>query len=191
MLTFSLTDWRAGVSGDSQLDQYSQSSYLLTQTDGAMISLEFYGNSVQIFGSKRSYHGLYMVQLDKNPFQIFNGISDTELFQQSLFSAYITLGDHEIRISNQNNTFTDVNYIEFQTSVGAVDETLIVNTFQDGHSSFNYSPPTSWRTPQNEALDSEFKLVDIVNPTSINLTNRSATTDPLASANFTFTGKRP
>ncbi|KAH9484937.1 hypothetical protein JR316_0001841 [Psilocybe cubensis] len=145
MLAFSPTDWRAGVSGDSQLDH--QSSYLLTQTDGATISLDFYGSSVHIYGSKRSYHGPYKVQLDKNPYQTFNGLSYTELFQQSLFSANMTLGDHEIRISNQNITFTDVDYIEFQTSVGNVNETLIVNTFQDGHSSFRYAPPTSWRIP--------------------------------------------
>uniref|UniRef100_A0A8H7Y2I2 Transmembrane protein n=1 Tax=Psilocybe cubensis TaxID=181762 RepID=A0A8H7Y2I2_PSICU len=171
MLAFSPTDWRAGVSGDSQLDH--QSSYLLTQTDGATISLDFYGSSVHIYGSKRSYHGPYKVQLDKNPYQTFNGLSYTELFQQSLFSANMTLGDHEIRISNQNITFTDVDYIEFQTSVGNVNETLIVNTFQDGHSSFRYAPPTSWRIPDKAG-------------TFIGGTGH-ATTDPLASANFTFT----
>lgn len=93
--------------------RYSQSSYLLTQTDGATISLDFYGSSVQIFGSKRSYHGSYKVQLDKNPYLTFNGLSYTELFQQSLFSVNMTLGDHEIRISNQNITFTDVDYVRF------------------------------------------------------------------------------
>ncbi|PPQ90563.1 LOW QUALITY PROTEIN: hypothetical protein CVT25_015877 [Psilocybe cyanescens] len=178
MLAFSPTDWRAGVSGDSQLDH--QSSYLLTQTDGATISLDFYGSSVQIFGSKRSYHGEYKVQLDKNPYQSFSGLSYTELFQQSLFSANFTLGDHEVRISNQNITFTDVDYITFQTSAGKENETLIVNTFEDGHPSFKYAPSSSWKTPD--------KAGTFIGSTGHYraLTHPSATTDPLASANFTF-----
>lgn len=39
----------------------------------------------------------------------------------------------------------------FQSSVGKDDESIIVNTFQDSHPAFSYSPSSSWGTPSNVA----------------------------------------
>jgi hypothetical protein len=47
-------------------------------------------------------------------------------------------------IAAENNQHVQVSW---QTSVGNDDETLIVNTYQDSHPAFSYSPASSWGTP--------------------------------------------
>ncbi|KAF8971163.1 hypothetical protein BDZ97DRAFT_1651486 [Flammula alnicola] len=178
MLVYS-ENWRAGTSEtDSSLDQYTQSSFILTQTVGATLSFKFYGTSIQIAGAKRSNHGNYQIQLDGGSVSTFNGESDTAVFNQTLYSSSVTLGSHQLTVTNAGgsstaNSFLDLDYVAFQTSVGKDDENLIVNTFQDTHPSFIYTPSSSW---------------DVIPDTvgAFSGSSGHATRDPSAAAKFTF-----
>jgi hypothetical protein len=147
MLVYS-ANWRAGTSeSDGSADQYTQSSFTLTQTAGDSMSFRFYGTSIGVFGAKRSNHGNYEVQIDGTSYPTFNGQSPAAEFNQSLFSSNMDLGLHNLTIINEGSTFIDVDYVTFGTNIGNDDEDLIVNTFQDTHPSFTYTPPSAWTTP--------------------------------------------
>jgi len=140
-------NWQAGTSSDGDADEYTLSSFTVTQTQGATMTFNFYGSSVSMFGARRSNHGPYQVQVDNNPSSPFNGQSSTSEFNQVMFTSGVPLGLHNMTVTNTGNTFFDIDYITFQTSVGKDDEDLIVNTYQDNHPSFTYSPSSSWKAP--------------------------------------------
>jgi len=51
---------------------------------------------------------------------------------------------HVVTLTNQGNTFVDIDFITFQSSVGADNEQLVVNTVQDSDPAFVYTPANSW-----------------------------------------------
>jgi len=139
------------------------------------MSFSFYGSAVSILGSKRPNHGNYHVELDDQVFPQVNGAS-TDIFNQTLFTAQgLSLGFHNISITNDDNgRFLDVDYVSFDTVVGQPSESLIVNTYKDNHPSFAYQPSTSWGPPP---------LVGYFMGST-----GHATTDASAMATFTFQG---
>ncbi|EDR11964.1 uncharacterized protein LACBIDRAFT_313970 [Laccaria bicolor S238N-H82] len=141
------TNWSSGTSADSSADKYSQSSFTLTQSANTTMSFTFFGTSVGIYGAKRGNHGPYQVQVDNQQFPAGNGVASPDAFNQTLFSTSLQKGVHTVTLTNGANTYLDVDYISWQTSVGNDDEALIVNTYKDSHPSFSYSPASSWGTP--------------------------------------------
>ncbi|KDR74996.1 hypothetical protein GALMADRAFT_211337 [Galerina marginata CBS 339.88] len=141
--------WRAGHSSDDKsAELYTQSSFTVTQVKGDSMSFNFYGTSVGVFGARRGNHGGYIVQFDGNPFQQFDGQSTSDEFNQALFTSTVDLGTHKFTISNNDDSrFLDIDYIVFLTDIGQDNETLIVNSYQDIHPAFTYTPPSSWTTP--------------------------------------------
>jgi len=141
-------DWTAGTSSDPLTDLYSDSSFTLTQTDGGTASFEFNGTSFTIFGSKRGNHGVYQVTIDGNSFAPESGASpDPGQFQVPLFSSPpLVQGLHTVTLTNQGNTFVDIDFITWENSIGTADEQLVVNTVQDTDPAFTYTPPNSWGT---------------------------------------------
>lgn len=140
-ITYS-TDWRPGTSdSDSLADLYSDSSFTLTQTDGATASFSFNGSAVTIFGSKRGNHGFYQVTIDGNTFPPASGqAADPGQFQVPLFSSpVLDQGLHSVTFTNQGSTFVDIDFITFENTVGETTEPLIVRTVQDDDPSFVYS----------------------------------------------------
>ncbi|KAK0195177.1 hypothetical protein F5146DRAFT_274773 [Armillaria mellea] len=76
------------------------------------------------------------------------GRNDTGIYQALLFSS-ITLeqGFHELVLTNKgadDHLFLDIDFIAWQTNIGSVNESLVVNTVQDRDPSFIYSPPSAW-----------------------------------------------
>ncbi|KAF8972312.1 hypothetical protein BDZ97DRAFT_1913525 [Flammula alnicola] len=119
--------WRAGTSLDDQsADQYTQSSFTLTQAAGSTMTFKFNGTSVGVFVPPNSSQAL---------------------FNQTLFSAVVQPGLHTLTVTNKAATFLDIDYVAFETSVGNYNESLISNTFQDDHPLFVYTPSASWTTP--------------------------------------------
>ncbi|KAF9568213.1 hypothetical protein CPC08DRAFT_679812 [Agrocybe pediades] len=141
------SNWQAGSSGDNLLDQYSQKSFMVTQKQGEAMSFDYYGTSVVVYGAKRFNHGTYSAQLDGGPVSSSTGLSKDALFNQVMYQGNASLGMHSLTITNGENQFFDVDYITFQTNVGKDDEELIVQTFQDNHPSFTYTPSSSWKNP--------------------------------------------
>ncbi|KAF9568214.1 hypothetical protein CPC08DRAFT_802714 [Agrocybe pediades] len=147
ILLYSANDWRAGSSADDKsAEKYTLSSFTLTQTSGASLRLPFFGNSIQVYGAKRSNHGIYFAQLDGNVSPTMNGSSSSDLFQQLLYSSDVPIGLHTLTVINQENQFFDVDYVTFKTIVGTDNEDLIVNAYQDSHPAFTYTPSTAWST---------------------------------------------
>ncbi|PPQ90545.1 hypothetical protein CVT25_015859 [Psilocybe cyanescens] len=143
-------NWGAGKSEtDTKADQYTQSSFTLTQTNGASMSFSFYGSSVAVYGARRGNHGSYNAKVDSSAALPFSGQSNTDQFNQTMFTANVNLGLHNLSITNGDNTFFDVDYVTFESSVGKDDEDLIVNTYQDTHPAFSYTPSSAWNTPSN------------------------------------------
>lgn len=168
-------NWRAGTSADdSSADKYTQSSFTVTQAANATMSFTFFGTYVGIYGAKRGNHGPYQVQVDNQQYPIGNGVATPDAFNQTLFSTNLQNGLHTVTLTNNANTYLDVDYVSWQTSVGNDAETLIVNTYQDSHPAFSYSPTSSWGTP------------DFVS--SFSGSTGHATTTPGAFAEFTFAG---
>ncbi|PPQ65434.1 hypothetical protein CVT26_000086 [Gymnopilus dilepis] len=150
LLLFS-ANWLAGVSeNDGSLDQYTQSSFTATQAQDSSVSFNFYGSFIGVYGAKRNNHGNYEVTLDGNVSPTLNGNSSPAEFNQTLFSQGLSLGFHNMTVTNKANSFLDIDYIAFETSVGRDDEPLIINSYQDSHPAFTYAPSSAWNTsPSN------------------------------------------
>ncbi|KAF9568212.1 hypothetical protein CPC08DRAFT_655086, partial [Agrocybe pediades] len=169
------SNWRAGHTlDDNMTDQYSEKSFTVCQAQEDSLQFQYYGTAVTVFGSHRVNHGTYTGQLDGGP--VFTGNSSgPNAFMQPLYSANATLGMHKVMFTNQQNNFLDVDYITFQTSVGQDGEDLIVNTFQDDHPAFVYTPISSWSNSSDTF-------------SWFSGGTGHMTTDPSASVKFTFEG---
>ncbi|KAF9268650.1 hypothetical protein L218DRAFT_852939 [Marasmius fiardii PR-910] len=149
------TDWLQGAGDtDNQISKYSASSFFATSTTGGSVTFSFTGTGIEVFGSKRLNHGNYQVQLDGSSFPTQSGTAaDPGTFQTSLFSrTNLNDGPHTIMITNQgtNKQFLDIDFITLRSSVGGIDEHLIMTTVQDDDPAFIYSPISSWSTtPDN------------------------------------------
>ncbi|KAH9475073.1 hypothetical protein JR316_0012178 [Psilocybe cubensis] len=141
--------WVSGSSADSSEDQYSEASFTVSIAKGSTMSISFYGTFFAIIGAKRSNHGPYHATVDGVLSDTFTGKSNTSEFNQTLYSSDTSLGSHNVVLFNDDNTFIDVDYVTFQSSIGEDDDPLIVNTFQDTHPAFDYSPSSSWGIPNN------------------------------------------
>ncbi|KAF9568198.1 hypothetical protein CPC08DRAFT_625728 [Agrocybe pediades] len=166
-------NWRAGTSDDPSLDEYSEKTFMLTQKQGESLDFTYYGTAVAIFGAFRYNHGKYQAQL--NGGQVFSGtgLAHPAAFGQVLYATNATLGLHSLTVVNVEDASLDVDYVTFQTSVGQDGEQLIVNTFEDNHPSFVYSPASAWST----------------SPAQVNWFSGSSghsTTQPSAMVQFTF-----
>nr|GAT57672.1 predicted protein [Mycena chlorophos] len=154
----------------SSADLYSDSSFMLTQTNGGTASFTFNGTAFTIFGSKRSNHGaaafpnprsssqnthdpvgLYQVTVDGTTFPADDGeAADPGIFQTPTFSSpLLTQGLHTVTFTNQGSTFVDIDFIEIMSSVGDAEEDLLVSTVQDtdvSSAGFSFEPQSQWGT---------------------------------------------
>ncbi|KAF8962461.1 hypothetical protein BDZ97DRAFT_1920528 [Flammula alnicola] len=147
-------DWTAGTSRqDPFADQYSQSSFMMTQVDRADISFTFYGTGVQLYGAKRPNHGLYQISIDSVVYPQVNGSdpNDPGTFQTALFSTVaLSNGYHTVRMMNLGTALLDIDFITWQTPVGLANESLMAMTIQDSDPSFTYIPASAWSaSPSN------------------------------------------
>jgi len=142
------SDWRAGTSeSDGSADQYSASSFTLTQTQGGVASFTFNGTGVNIFGSKRANHGFYQIAMDGAGLSPVSGQATPDQFQVSLFNtSALPMGQHTVTLTNQGSSFVDIDFITWETAIGQDNEQLIVNTSQDTDPAFVYQPASAWGT---------------------------------------------
>ncbi|KAJ3535940.1 hypothetical protein NMY22_g6258 [Coprinellus aureogranulatus] len=143
--------WRAGSSADDKnAEKYSDSSFMVTQAQGASFSFMYYGTEVSIFGSKRIGHGAYQVSLDGVMSAMQSGDATPDVFNSTLYTGSASKGLHNVTLINRENRFLDVDMVSWTASVGEDNEPLIVNTWQDTHPNFKYSPSDAWTlTPPN------------------------------------------
>ncbi|KAK0213067.1 hypothetical protein DFS33DRAFT_94148 [Desarmillaria ectypa] len=140
------SNWIAGTSDVRYLDSYSDNSMVVTNVTGASATFCFNGTGVSIYGAKRNNRGSYQVTLDGTSFPAETGRNDSGIFQTLLFSL-ITLeqGFHGLISTNQGiEEYLDIDFITWQTSIGSLNESLMVNTVQDTDPSFTYSPSSAW-----------------------------------------------
>ncbi|PBK95629.1 hypothetical protein ARMGADRAFT_1045495 [Armillaria gallica] len=127
---------------------YSDNSMMVTNFTGASATFCFNGTGVNVYGAKRGNHGSYQVTLDGTTFPAETGRNDTGIFQTLLFSSITLKQDfHELILTNQgvdNHLYLDIDFITWQTSIGNINENLVVDTVQDTDPSFTYSPSSAW-----------------------------------------------
>ncbi|TFK17074.1 hypothetical protein FA15DRAFT_605781 [Coprinopsis marcescibilis] len=139
--------WRAGTSRDDDFaDQYSESSFTLTERTGSTFSFTFYGTGVGIYGARRGNHGFYQVTVDGSTVLSQSGRADPFEFNATLYSATLTKGFHRVQLRNTDNSFRDIDYVSWEASVGQDNEPLIVNVIQDSHPAWTYTPELAWTT---------------------------------------------
>ncbi|KAF5328847.1 hypothetical protein D9619_011703 [Psilocybe cf. subviscida] len=147
-------DWTAGTSkADSSIDEYSQSSYMVTNVVNANVSFSFYGTGVQIYGAKRQQHGSFQITIDGLVYTPQNGASVNPVFQTALFSTVaLNEGYHTVTMANLGAGL-DIDFLTWQTPVGKTDEGLLTWTDQDTVSSFAYNPASAWGfSPTNAGM---------------------------------------
>lgn len=72
----------------------------------------FNGTSISVYGAKRANHGQYNVTVDKSTPTTASGASDTETFQQLLYSSGDLRPDfHNLTLLNVDGKFLDVDYV--------------------------------------------------------------------------------
>lgn len=139
-------DWAAGSSHDVAAELYSESSFSVTTSRGASLSFPFYGTEFSIIGAKRQNHGLYQVILDGVSSPPISGSVAIEQFRAILYTAKREKGLHNVTLENLEDKFLDVDMVSWVASVGDENEQLVVNTWQDTHPAFVYSPQDAWST---------------------------------------------
>lgn len=111
------------TNGSLSLCRYSQSSFTLTQKASASLSFSFNGTGVQIYGAKRSNHGIYQISIDATTYPQVNGsVSDQPgQFQTSLFSTVALInGLHNVTMTNLGSTFLDVDFVSRLFAFGSL-----------------------------------------------------------------------
>ncbi|KAF9532036.1 hypothetical protein CPB83DRAFT_54901 [Crepidotus variabilis] len=136
--------WRRGTSRDDKLDSYSQSSFMASTKASDSLTFQYQGTSVTVVGAKRDNHGRYHVTVDSAPSYSASGISQDNSFNQTLFTAQLEYGVHNLVLTNDEDKYLDIDYIAFDTTIGDPEEPLIINSYQDIHPAFTYSPSSSW-----------------------------------------------
>ncbi|KAF8160609.1 hypothetical protein B0H34DRAFT_795501 [Crassisporium funariophilum] len=169
------SDWLTGSSAtDNETDTYTAGSYRLTKTQGGTMSFSFNGTGIGIYGAKRPGYGLYQVQVDGKTLPTFDASSQVALFNQTLFNATLDNGYHTVILTNAGNTTLDVDYVAFESVLGQEAEQILVDTFQDNHPNFVYSPASSWNAPSR--------------PGTYSGSTGHVTTDPNATLTYSFEG---
>ncbi|KAF9071661.1 hypothetical protein BDP27DRAFT_1218709 [Rhodocollybia butyracea] len=171
------SDWAQGSSqSDVLTSSYSASSFFASNVTGGTASFTFNGTGVQLFGSKRQNHGPYQVTLDGQTFPVSSGQSNDPIFQTLLFSnTGLPQGEHTVMLQNQGTSaqFVDLDFITWYGNIGQSNEQLSVDTVEDNHASFVYSPDGAWTD----------------NPSNLGFFHGStghSTTTPGASFTYTF-----
>lgn len=54
---------------------FSGGGTAFTHEDNASVSMSFHGSAIYMFGDKKNDHGLYSVELDNRPLEVYSGIS--------------------------------------------------------------------------------------------------------------------
>lgn len=130
--------WRAGHSSDDSLanlyglhpcstddpglwtycllvpsNRYSQSSFTVTNIQNAYASFTFNGTKVEIYGAKRSNHGLYQIKLDNTVYPPNSGsVPDPGIFQEPLFSVGdLAQGLHTVTLTNREGRYLDIDFV--------------------------------------------------------------------------------
>jgi len=150
LITFG-SGWTIGTSQtDKFASSYSGSSYMATHTIGASASFVFNGTGVQIFGAKRVDHGPYAVKVDDTLYPTGNGTAP-DLYQENLFTVNgLDRGPHTVTITNQGDSWVDVDFITWSTDLGNAADKLFVTIVKDTDPSFSFSSALAWITnPKN------------------------------------------
>lgn len=75
------------------------------------MTFHFYGSFVGVYGAKRINHGNYQVAIDGNTSPPLNGEADPPEFNQTLYSQGLALGLHNMTVTNEANSFLDIDYV--------------------------------------------------------------------------------
>lgn len=103
----------ASWSDPAAICRYSDGTFTLTQVNGANASFAFFGTGVQIYGAKRSNHGLYQVIIDSLVYPAVSGAEPVSpVFQTALFSTIaLHPGYHTVTIANEQALFLDIDFV--------------------------------------------------------------------------------
>lgn len=84
-----------------------------TQVNKANVSFTFYGNGVQIFGSKRPNHGTYFIDIDSKQYPPVSGNATFPgTYQTSLFATVaLNTGYHTVTMINNEAALLDIDFV--------------------------------------------------------------------------------
>ncbi|KAF8598670.1 hypothetical protein BDV93DRAFT_478274 [Ceratobasidium sp. AG-I] len=158
-------------SGDPYTNRYLGESFHATQSDGSQASFTFNGTAVYIFGAKRGNHGHYLVTVDNNQAQRFDGYAPTQsdgtdgVYQVPLFAQTgLSDGMHTVVLTNDIGTdttrpYVDIDFITWTSNDVAGTSNI---TLDDG--AFTYTTPgAAWTTSSSYMVDYYNKTEHITN----------------------------
>ncbi|KIJ40957.1 hypothetical protein M422DRAFT_780601 [Sphaerobolus stellatus SS14] len=147
-----LISYSSNWSEGSNLDQIIPTDYCgtfwFTDVSNAAASFTFTGTGISIFGSQRTNHGNYSVQLDDGPVLLFEGYHNPDIFRQSLWStSNLQFKEHTVKITNvpiNTRNMLDIDYITVERMVGPDDGDVYEHKLDDTSGSIQYTPSGSW-----------------------------------------------
>ncbi|KAJ7593854.1 hypothetical protein C8J56DRAFT_925327 [Mycena floridula] len=180
--------FQGNASTDSPPSPYWGNTKTWTQTPAASATFVFNGTGVTVVGAKRSNHGRYMVQIDHEDPETFDGFMDPDQIQTQLFNTTdkdLSYGHHQVVVTHAGDegTYLDIDCIHWflessdtnKQSHGS-DAPRVQQISQDTESAFTYGPKGSWNMqPQNLA--------------QFNDATGHSTSQTGAIVNYTFTGQ--
>ncbi|QRV82730.1 transmembrane protein [Ceratobasidium sp. AG-Ba] len=139
---------------DPYVDRYWGESFHSSLTDGSQMSITFNGTAIYIFGAKRGNHGHYIVTVDNEQAQRFDGFAPQQsdgtdgVYQVAIFAQTgLSNGLHTVVLTNDGGADADRPYVDvdFITWTSNDPTPRSNNTVDDG--AFTYtSPGADWFT---------------------------------------------
>ncbi|PPQ98794.1 hypothetical protein CVT24_003352 [Panaeolus cyanescens] len=140
--------WNDTPSDDTLAVSYSGSSYHTASAQGATATFTFNGSGFTIFGGRRPNYGTYSISVDGQVVHTGSSQSPDPSFQQTLASVNgLSDGLHTVVLTNTGSGSIDIDWIEFESRVGAAGATMLQKTFDDNDATIKYLPSSSsWQT---------------------------------------------
>ncbi|KAG9074396.1 hypothetical protein FS749_014056 [Ceratobasidium sp. UAMH 11750] len=148
-----LDSYRLPPTADQFVNRYWGETFHSSQTDGSQMSLTFNGTAIYIFGAKRGNHGHYIVTIDNDKAQTFDGYAPKQLdgtdgvFQVPIFAQTgLPDGLHTVVLTNDGGADGDRPFVDIDFITWTSNEEAHSNiTLDDG--AFTYTTPSvPWST---------------------------------------------
>ena len=139
-------DWNDSTNQEIVGD-YWLNTYHSTEEVGASASFKFTGTAVYLYGSKRSSHGTYDVDIDGASLGQFDG-SSTQVESMVLLASAerLTWGEHTVTITNSDprGRFLDLDQIRWTTGKPGLSSITNSTEIDDADGSVSYTPAENW-----------------------------------------------
>ncbi|KAF8324768.1 uncharacterized protein EI90DRAFT_3129518 [Cantharellus anzutake] len=131
LIYYVTSGWQLVPLTDPSVDQYQNSTGVMTNIINATATFIFKGTGVWIYGAKRKNHGNYSVNLDGDV-NAYSGYSPVDTFQNVLFGqSNLAPGLHALSVINlrggPSDGYFDIDYIVWEATVADNSTSLLVD----------------------------------------------------------------